>query len=98
MLLKIVNVYLYASTNKDSEAAKVWLETHNIPYTLLCYRDEAQHPMVFEALNSWFNTTLDSFPVVVYDEIHDDMPSVKAYIDGWEALRHSNLAELYQLG
>lgn len=98
MLLKIANIYLYASTNSDSEAAKEWLDANEIPYTYLRYADEGQHSYVFHALNSWFNTKLDSFPIVVFDEIHDDRPSFKSYIAGLEALEQSTLAELYQLG
>lgn len=98
MLLKIANIYLYATNDSDSEAAKKWLDDNEIEYTYLRYADESQHPYVFHALNSWFNTELNSFPIVVFDEIHDDRPSYKSYIAGLEAIEQSTLAELYQLG
>lgn len=98
MLLKITSVYLHTSNDPDSDAAKEWLDANEVPFTLLHYGNEEQHPLVFEALNGWFNTNFDSFPIVVYDEIHDDKPSERSYIYGLEALQQSTLAELHQLG
>ncbi len=98
MLTKIDNVYLYTSNSSDSAEAKQWLEDNEISFTLLEYKDVAQHPLVLSALNSWFNTNFKSFPIVIYDEIHDDKPSVRSYIYGLESLTESTLAELYQLG
>lgn len=98
MLLKITNVYLHTSNDPDSDAAKEWLNANGVPFTLLHYGDAEQHPLVFDALNGWFNTNFDSFPIVVYDEIHDDKPSERSYIYGLEALQQSTLAELHQLG
>jgi len=98
MLTKISNVYLYTCNDADSDAAKEWLDLNEVPFTLLHYGDAAQHPLVFTALNGWFNTNFNSFPIVVYDEIHDDKPSERSYIYGLESLMESTLAELYQLG
>lgn len=100
MLVKIINVYLYtANTTEDAcNQAKKWLQDNDVEFTHLHYGDAAQHPQVFEALNSWFNTNFSEFPIVVYDEVHDDSPSQRAFIYGTHALTQSNLAELYQLG
>jgi hypothetical protein len=77
-ITKIDDVFLYVGiTDGVTEAnnIKKWLVANNINYTLLFYGDDAQHADVFVALNSWWpDTNIVDFPVLVYTEIHDDLP------------------------
>ena len=80
-LAKIKDVVLYVGlTENGAECfnAKKILADNNIPFKLLAYYDNAQHPSVFNALNTWRwgaekeAKTFNDFPIVHWTECHDD--------------------------
>jgi hypothetical protein len=77
-ITKIDDVFLYIGiTDGVTEAnnIKKWLLANNIKYTLLFYGDDSQHTDVLNALNSWWpGANIIDFPVLVYTEIHNDLP------------------------
>jgi len=104
-LTKIVDCYLYSGFTEDSQACydfKKWLEDNNVEFQLLFYSDNAQHASVFDALNSWWpGAELNSFPIFVYTEMHDDLtPSVypRKYFKTLADIQASEFLTQYQLG
>ncbi len=102
MLVGIADIYLYTGLTAsagDSHAAFEWLTENDIPFTHLHYADPAQHPSVFEPLNTWFpdEVVFTDFPFVIYDERHDDYTTVRRCIYGLDAIKNSNLVELVAL-
>ena len=84
------------------------LDNLGIPYSKLEYNDVAQHPELFNALNTWWQPDnngnvqdpLSNFPFAIYTEVHSDktisyLP--RKYIAGKDAII-SELPALYALG
>lgn len=110
-ITKIDDIYLYTDLDwtpdqiGESVDAKSYMDTTGINYIHLNYADPAQHHDAISPLNSWGfsdgSHTIDKFPFIIYTEIHDDLsPSAypRVLLYGLEAIKNSNLVELYQLG
>lgn len=104
MIVGIKDIYLYAGLTEtggsDSAKAKKWLDEQGIEYSHLFYGDPDQHQSVFDALATWFpdeDFTIEDFPFVVYDELHDDFTAVRRCLYGLVAIVDSNLPELAAL-
>jgi len=103
-ITKIDDVFLYVGiTDGVTEAnnIKKWLVANNIKYTLLFYGDDAQHADVIGALNSWWpGASIVDFPILVYTEIHDDLPPSqypRKYFQTLVDLQGSNFLSTYTL-
>lgn len=77
MLVKIEEVYLYTTldhTHAECYAMKQWLDSNNVRYTNLHYPAEMKEE-VFAPLNTWWEgVTFKDFPLLVYTEVHDEIP------------------------
>jgi len=86
-LAKIKDVCLYIGlTENGAECfnAKKLLADNNIPFKLLSYYDTAQHPAVFNALNTWrwgedkTTKTFTDFPIIHWVENYDDFSVINS--------------------
>jgi len=98
---KIEEVYLYVSEAVTNSAENIeavaYMDHSGVPYTKLLYNDQGQHESVFSALNSWWTQhpykpqpAVDTFPLLVYTEVHDDIParySPILYLAGIDAIK-----------
>jgi hypothetical protein len=98
---KIEEVYLYYTdlpgTVEKNITALIALDKSSIPFTKMFYNESADFDALINSLNTWWQypyanlspLTMDSFPFVVYTEVHDDIParmSPVKYVSGQEAL------------
>jgi hypothetical protein len=110
-ITKIDDIYLYTDLSWDpsevseSVDAKAFLDACGLTYIHLNYADPEQHPFVFDPLSSWSfsdgSHKIETFPFVIYTEIHDDLSPAKypkVLLYGLDEIENSNLTELYQLG
>lgn len=101
MIVGISNINLYVGLTpaggNDSALAQQWFKEEGIECTVLWYGDPAQHQAVFDAVNSWGIGTVADFPFVTYEEKHDDYTTVRLALIGLDAIKNSNLPELYAL-
>ena len=92
--------------DSDSAKAIAWFAEQGITdYVNLNYSDPSVSAKCFEPLNSWtfIGKTEDiaAFPFVYYTEVHDDLPANSmpvVLLYGLDAIKNSNLSDLYQLG
>lgn len=111
-ITKIDSVYLYTDLTwaedevSDSVDAKKYLEDNGVEFIHLNYADPAQHEAALAPLRTWLfadgqHQEISNFPLVIYTEVHDDMESAyypKVLLYGLDAIKESNLTDLYQLG
>jgi hypothetical protein len=98
---KIEEVYLYYTdlpgTVEKNITALIALDKSSIPFTKMFYNESADFDALINSLNTWWQypyanlspLTMDSFPFVVYTEVHDDIParmSPVKYVSGQEAI------------
>lgn len=80
--VKLDDVYLYTGLTSKAQQCyemKKWLTDNNVKFTSLHYNDDAQHPELFAALNTWWEgVTFSEFPILICTEVHDDM-SISQY-------------------
>jgi hypothetical protein len=104
-LTKIDDVQLYAgftSTAQQTWEMKNFLDTNHIQYQLMFYGEDERHTELFSALSSWWpSSNITGFPVLVYTEIHDDLPPSRyprIYYTDLNTLQSSSFLTDYQLG
>ena len=111
-ITKIDSIYLYTNLTwaegetSDSVEARKYLDDNGVQYIHLNYADPAQHEAALAPLRTWMfsdglHTEITDFPFIIYSEVHDDMDSSmypKVLIYGLDAIKQSNLTDLYQLG
>lgn len=104
-LVKIDDVFLYTALTATAHQCwlmKKYLQDNNINYTNLHYNDDTQLPDVFAPLNTWWtNVTFDEMPILIYTEIHDDLPPSKyprKFFKTVADIQASNFLQEYQLG
>lgn len=80
-ITKIEEVYLYTTldhTHAECYGMKKWLDDNNIQYTNLHYPAEIKDE-VFAPLNTWWDgVTFTDFPILIYTEVHDDIPASRS--------------------
>lgn len=114
MLIKIDDICTYThltwkeTTPTNSTKLKEFMDLNVPGHTLLNYTDPDLLEAAMEPLRTWSfanyggeTVDIDTFPFVIYTEVHDDMspsqyPRVLLY--GYDAVTSSNIIELYQLG
>jgi len=84
---KIEEVYLYytdlSGTVEKNLTTLVALDKASIPFTKMFYGETADFDALISSLNTWWayshvnlpSLTIDSFPFLVYTEVHDDIPA-----------------------
>lgn len=113
-MTKIDAIYLYTDFQWDSNEvtesteAKKFLDDNGIQYTLLNYAIKEDHENCLAPLRSWAFSNIEGgthsfekFPFVIYTEVHDDLPidqMPRVLLFGIDAIKESNIVELYQLG
>jgi hypothetical protein len=95
----------FEDTESDSAKAKAFLDSQGIEYNWLNYADPAQHVEVFPPLNTWsFEDGMhlfNEFPFLFFTKCDDELPLdqwPRCVIQGYEAIKNSNIAQLYALG
>ena len=110
-LSRIDEIYIYTYPSKDQlETYTLYNQLDNlgIPYNKLEYNDPSQHPVLFDALNTWWQEDenrvkqepITEFPFVVYTEVHSGRPVSylpRKYIVGASNII-AQLPDLYKLG
>jgi hypothetical protein len=104
--IDMADIDVPAPADNDSAKAIAWLAEHGITdYVNLNYGDPSTHADCFTPLNTWpfIGKTEDiaAFPFVYYTEVHDDLPANSmpmVLLYGLDAIKNSNLSDLYQLG
>ena len=105
-LAKIKDVVLYVGlTENGAECfnAKKVLVDNNIPFKLLSYFETAQHPSVFNALNTWRwganneAKIFNDFPIVHWTEVYDDFSLVNSCVTSVAELNISTLLKNKEL-
>jgi hypothetical protein len=104
---KIDDVHLYAGMTDgiiEANNMKKWLKDNNIEYTLMFYADESAHTGLLEALSSWWrddsNAAFTDFPILVYTEIHDDLPPSRyprKFFKTLSDMQNSNFLSVYKV-
>lgn len=111
-ITKIDSIYLYTDLTwaedevSDSVEARKYLDDNGVEYIHLNYADPTQHEAALSPLRTWLFTDglheeINEFPLVIYSEVHDDIPSAlypKVLLYGLDAIKDSNITDLYQLG
>lgn len=102
-IVKIEEVYLYVSevvaNSAENIEAMAFMDHSTVPFVKMMYNDPAQHPQVFEPINSWWADRLppvETFPFVTYVEVHDDIParfSPVKYLKGIDDIK--TIVQLY---
>ncbi len=102
-IVKIEELYLYVSEVVSNSAeniqAMAFMDHSGLPFVKLMYNDPSQHPDVFMPINSWWKDRLpdvDSFPLLTYVEVHDDIPvrlSPVKYLKGIDDIK--TIVDLY---
>jgi hypothetical protein len=104
-ITKIDDLHLYAGIT--STAQQIWemknfLNTNGVQYQLMFYGEDERHKELFDALNTWWNgANIVAFPILVYTEIHDDLPPSRyprIYYTDLATLQSSNFLNDYKLG
>ena len=103
-VIKTEEIFLYVSEAVSNPAENIqaitFMEQGNIPFVKLMYNDPTAHEQNFAALNSWWKDRLppvDSFPFLVYTEVHDDIParmSPVKYLKGLDAIK--TIVDIYK--
>ena len=98
---KIEEVYLYYTDLpgmvEKNLTALIALDKAGIPFTKMFYGETADFDALINSLNTWWTCphvnlpplTIDSFPFLVYTEVHDDIParmSPVKYVSSQEAI------------
>ena len=100
---KIEEVYLYHTdipgTLEQNMVALIALDKASVPFTKMFYQSNTDFDELLGPLNTWWthpkinlpSLSVDSFPFVVYTEVHDDIParlSPVKYVSGLEAIKN----------
>lgn len=74
--IKYSNVYLYNRINEASRQFRIFLDTNNVQYTNMQYRDGPEAASNLVALNSWFSgrAPFTDMPVLVFEKVLWESP------------------------
>ncbi len=104
-LTKIDDVYLYTAMDHTAQACfemKQYLQDNNVNFNHLHYNDDSQLPDVFAPLSTWWEgETFNAMPILIYTEIHDDLPPSRyprKFFKTLDDLKASTFIQDYQRG